>query len=412
MELFEYRGRTKRGDIMTGTIESPSQDAVASWLVSCGIAPISIHLKDDSAQKLPVWLQDILDRGAVTLRDRLLFTRQMFTMVRAGVPLIQALAGIQKSSKNKVMIRTLREIRTDLEKGSGFSAALARHPGIFNEYYVSMIRVGENSGQLEEMFRRLFDQLVFENQMQKKIKSALRYPTFVFIAIFIAVGILTMKVIPVFGEFFSKFGSELPVFTRILLDTSQFAQNYWWLVIGVIIGLVITFKTVTRSRLGRYRWDRFKLKIPVMGSIINKATLARFCRGLSTASKSGVPLVQAFTLISRVVDNAYFEERILGMRAGIERGESMTSAAQGAGIFSPLELQMISVGEETGDVDGMLGQVADIYQEEVEYEVQRLSETLEPIILLFIGVLVLVLLLGIFLPLSQLGMATKGGLNK
>lgn len=412
MELFEYRGRTKRGDIMTGTIESPSQDAVASWLVSCGIAPISIHLKDDEAQKLPVWLQNMLDIGAVKLRDLLLFTRQMYTMVRAGVPIIQALGGIQKSSANKVMIRTLREIRADLEKGSVLSAALARHPGIFSEYYVSMIRVGENSGQLEEMFSRMFDQLQFENQMQKKIKSALRYPTFVIIAICIAVGILTVKVIPVFGQFFNKFGSELPYFTKLLLGTSAFAQDYWWLVLGAIIAAIVGFKTVTKSKLGRYRWDRAKLKIPVIGSIIKKATLARFCRGLATASKSGVPLVQAFTLISRVVDNAYYEERILGMRAGIERGESMTSAAQGAGIFTPLELQMISVGEETGDVDGMLGQVADIYQEEVEYEVDRLSQTLEPIILVFVGILVLIMLLGIFLPLSQLGIATRGGLNK
>lgn len=411
MEVFEYKGRTKRGEVMTGAIESPSKDAVAAWLVSCGIAPITINLKDGGSQHLPPWLRTLLEQGAVSLRDRLLFTRQMFTMVRAGVPMIQSLGSIQKSSKNKVMIRTLREMRADLEKGSDLSTALSHHPAIFDDYYISMVRVGENSGQLEEIFRRLFDQLMFENQMTMKIKAALRYPTFVLAAIAIAVAILTVKVIPVFAEFFTQFGSKLPFFTRLLLDTSTFVQGYWWLLLGLFAGTFFLFKMTTRSGAGRYKWDRFKLKIPIMGSIIQKATLARFCRGLATASKSGVPLVQAFTLVSRVVDNAFYESRILTMRAGVERGESMANVAQSAGIFSPLELQMIAVGEETGDVDGMLAQVADIYQEEVDYEVSRLTESLEPIILVFLAGLVLVLLLGIFMPMWQLGAAVKGGAN-
>lgn len=410
MELFEYKGRTKRGEVMTGMIESPNEEAVASWLVSCGIAPISINLKEGGGLKLPAWLQALNERGTVSLRDRLLFTRQMFTMIRAGVPIIQALGSIQKSSKNPVMIRTLREIRADLEKGVDLSTAISHHPAIFDDYYVNMVRVGENSGQLEEMFRRLFDQLVFENHMSKKIKATMRYPMFVLIAIGIALAILTIKVIPVFADFFNDFGAELPLATKILIGTSNFAVNYWWLVLAAIFGAVFLFKTITSSGQGRYAWDRFKLRIPVMGSIIQKGTLARFCRGLSTASKSGVPLVQAYTLIARVVDNAYYEERILLMRAGIERGESMTSVAQGAGIFSPLELQMIAVGEETGDIDGMLSQVADIYQEEVEYEVERLNDSMEPILLGFVAILVLVLLLGIFMPMWKLGSVMKAGM--
>lgn len=410
MEVFEYKGRSKRGEIMTGSIESPSKDAVAEWLLTAGIAPIAITPQDEGSG--PDWWRNIKEAGTLNLRDKLLFTRQMYTMVKAGVPLVQALAGIQKSTKNPVMIKILRDIRADLEKGVVLSAAMARHPKVFDEYYVSMVRVGEDSGQLEEIFKRLFDQLVFENKMSKQIKSALRYPTFVVVAIAIAIAILTLKVIPVFATFFTKFKSELPWMTKLLLATSNFAVNYWWLVAGAIVLSIFAFHLYTRSGNGRYQWDKYKLQIPVAGIILQKATLARFCRSLSTAARSGVPLVQAFTLVSRVVDNAFYEVRILQMRSGVERGESILSVASAAGIFTPLELQMISVGEDTGDVEGMLAQVADIYNEEVEYEIGSLSETMQPILMTFMGALVLILMLGIFLPMWQMGAAVKGGLNK
>ena len=408
MEVFDYKGRSQRGEIMTGTIESPSKEAVVQWLLAAEISPISISVQRDTSQERPGWLQAILEVGALKLRDLLLFTRQMATMIKAGVPLIQAFVGIQKSTVNKAMARILREVRSDLERGAELSAALSRHPKFFDEYYVAMVRVGENSGKLEEIFQRLFRQIEFDAQMQKKIKSALRYPTFVLIAISIAVGILTIYVIPVFATFFDKFGATLPLMTKILLGASNFAVNYWWLVLGVIAGCVYGFKLFVGQPAGRYWWDRFKLRIPIAGGILQKATLARFCRALATASKSGVPLVQAFSLVSRVVNNAYYEERILTMSGGVERGESMLRVAQTAGIFTPLELQMIAVGEETGDIDGMLAKVADIYEEEVEYEIGRLSETMEPLIMAAMGVLVLILMLGIFLPMWQLGAAVKG----
>jgi MSHA biogenesis protein MshG len=407
MEVFEYKGRNNHGEIMTGTIESPSRDAVAQWLLTTGISPIAINLQRDSTRDLPAWLQRIMEGNALKLRDLLLFTRQMATLIKAGVPMIQSLASIQKSTFNKTLVRVLRSMRADLEKGADLSTALSQHPKFFSEYYVAMVRVGENSGQLEDVFRRLSAQIEFEDHMKKKIKSALRYPSFVLIAIAIAVGILTLFVIPVFATFFDKFGATLPLMTRILIGTSDFAVNYWWLVSGLIAGAVYGFKMFVGQRAGRYQWDRFKLRLPIAGNIIKKATLSRFCRALATASRSGVPLIQAFTLVSRVVDNAFYEDRILSMRAGIERGESMLRVSQAAGIFMPLELQMIAVGEETGDIDGMLAKVADTYQEDVEYDIARLSETMEPIVMLAMGVLVLILMLGIFLPMWQLGAAVR-----
>lgn len=409
MEVFEYKGRSKRGESMTGVIESPNEEAVVQWMIAAGIAPVSVRLQNDNAG--PAWFRRLKEAGWLRLRDKLLFTRQMYTMIKAGVPLIQALTGIQKSTQNPVMIRVLREIRADLERGTVLSVAMERHPNVFDEYYANMVRVGEDAGQLEEIFKRLFDQLVFENQMSMKIKSAMRYPTFVLLAIAIAIGIVTTMVIPVFAQFYTKFGSDLPPVTKILLATSDFSVNYWYVVVAAIVGAFYAFKLYTKSGNGRYKWDKNKLRLPVIGIIMEKATLARFCRSLSTAARSGVPLVQAFTLVSRVVDNKYYEERILLMRGAVERGESMLRAAQAAGIFTPLELQMISVGEATGDVEGMLAQVADIYNEEVEYEIGRLSETIQPILLAAMGALVLILMLGIFLPMWQLGGAVKGGLN-
>ncbi len=408
MEVFEYKGRNNHGEIMTGTIESPSRDAVAQWLLTTGISPITINLQSDSTRELPQWLQRIMESSTLKLRDLLLFTRQMATMIKAGVPMIQSLASIQKSTINKTLVRILRGMRADLEKGADLSTALAQHPKFFNEYYVAMVRVGENSGQLEEIFRRLSAQIEFEDHMKKKIKSALRYPSFVLIAIAIAVGILTLFVIPVFATFFDKFGATLPLMTQVLIVTSNFALNYWWFVLGIAAGCFYGFRLFISQRAGRYQWDKFKLRLPIAGNILKKATLSRFCRALSTASKSGVPLIQAFTLVSRVVDNAFYEDRILSMRAGIERGESMLRVSQAAGIFMPLELQMIAVGEETGDIDGMLAKVADIYQEDVEYDIARLSEAIEPIIMTALGILVLILMLGIFLPMWQLGAAVRG----
>ncbi len=401
MDTYQYKGRNKRGEVMQGAIESPNPRAVAAWMIAADISPIVIKLQP-SLKEQPQWLRALQGEGALTLVDLLLFTRQMGTMVKSGVPMLQSLESIQKSTTNKRLIEVLQAIRADLDKGVELSGAMARHPKFFGDYYVNMVRVGEGSGQLEEVFKRLFQQLEFDKHMKQKIKGAFRYPMFVMIAISIAIGIMTIFVIPVFAKVFSSMNVSLPFLTLFLLSVSGFAVKYWWAVLIAGMLAVYVFRQYTATPDGRYKWDKFKLKFPVIGSIMAKATIARFCRSFATASKSGVPIVQTFTLVARVVDNAFYEERILTMRSGVERGESMLRVAQSSGIFSPLELQMISVGEETGEIDAMLEQVANMYQDEVEYEVSRISESIEPILLAVMGVLVAILLLGIFMPLWDL----------
>jgi MSHA biogenesis protein MshG len=400
MPVFNYSGRNTRGEAMQGQVESQNPQAVASWMMTAGITPISIKALAEDTR--PEWLRRLNERSLTDV-DLLLLTRQMGTMVKSGVPMMQSLVAIQKSSSKPRLVRLLQALRDDLDKGLELSAAVAHHPKFFNEYYVNMVKVGEGSGRLEEIFRRLFTQLEFQKHMKQKIKGAVRYPTFVMTAIAIAVAILNLYVIPVFAKVYAGFKVALPPVTQLLIGASNFTVNYWWAMVAAVVLAVYAFRSWTGTREGRYTWDRYKLRIPIVGSIVVKATIARFALSLAVASKSGIPLMQAFTLVSRVVENAFYEQRILQMRDGVERGESMLRVAQSAGIFTPLELQMIGVGEETGEIDEMLEQIAKMYQDEVEYEVSRLSESLEPILLAGMAVLVLILLLGIFLPLWDLG---------
>ena len=402
MENFTYEGRNQRGELIKGKIESPNQQAVAQWMLGAGITPVMIR-PIPQAKPQPQWLTRLQGQGSLSPEELLLFTRQMGTMVKAGLPLLQALAGMQKSSTNIRLVALLAAVREDLDKGLELSTAMARHPKFFDEYYVSMIRVGEGAGQLEEIFVRLFAQLEFEREMKQKIKGALRYPTFVVIAISVAVGILTIFVIPVFAKVYASMKVQLPPLTRLLLAVSDFAVHFWWLVIVVIMTIIYGFRLYLKQPEGRYRWDKFKLKLPLIGSILSKAGIARFCLSFSIACRSGVPIDQAFTLVSKVVDNAFYERRINQMRDGITRGETMLRIAQSAGIFKAMELQMIAVGEATGEMEKMMEQVAQMYQDEVQYEVGRLGSAIEPILLAVMGGLVLVLMLGIFLPLWDLG---------
>ena len=402
MDNFIYEGRNQRGELIKGKIESPNQQAVAQWMQSAGITPVMIR-PIPQGKPQPQWLTRIQGQGSLSPEELLLFTRQMGTMVKAGLPLLQALAGMQKSSTNVRLVALLAAVREDLDKGLELSTAMAHHPAFFDDYYVSMIRVGEGAGQLEEIFVRLFAQLEFEREMKQKIKGALRYPTFVVIAISVAVGILAIFVIPVFAKVYASMKVQLPPLTRLLLAVSDFAVHFWWLVIVVIMTAIYGFRLYLKQPEGRYRWDKFKLRLPLIGSILSKAGIARFCLSFSIACRSGVPIDQAFTLVSKVVDNAFYERRINQMRDGITRGETMLRIAQSAGIFKAMELQMIAVGEATGEMEKMMEQVAQMYQEEVQYEVGRLGSAIEPILLAVMGGLVLVLMLGIFLPLWDLG---------
>ena len=337
--------------------------------------------------------------------DLMWFSRQMHSLLKSGVPIMRALAGLQESSQNPTFAAMLQSLRESLDSGRELSIAMRLHPDVFSPFYISMVQVGEMTGMLDQIFLRLYEHLEFEKEMNENIRGAMRYPIFVMIAMAIAVVIVNIFVIPAFVKVFEGFHTELPLMTRILIAFSNFMVTFWPLLLAMLIGGVIGFRAYVATPLGKYKWDKNKFRIPIAGKIILKGTLARFARSLALAFKSGIPVVQGLNVVGMVVDNAFMRTRIEQMRDGVERGESILRTATAAGILTPTVLQMIAVGEETGDLDGQMFEVADMYQREVEYEVKTLSQQIEPILIVALGILVLILALGIFLPIWDLGKA-------
>ncbi|MFD2452616.1 type II secretion system F family protein [Ideonella paludis] len=335
--------------------------------------------------------------------DLLLFSRQLNILMRSGVPILRALAGLTESATNVAMKNTLTEVRRSLESGLDLSTSLMSHPKVFDTFYVSMVRVGEMTGRLDDIFIRLFKHIEFEQFMRQQVKAALRYPSFVMIAMFVAVGVINAFVIPAFATVFKGFNAELPWMTKLLLATSEFTVNYWWIILGAIAAMVFLFQRWVATKAGKFIWDRTKLNIPVAGKIVRKAMLSRFARSFALALKSGVPVAQALGVVAATVENSYISHKVEGIRESVERGETILRSAALSGIFTPVVLQMIAVGEETGAIDELMEEVADLYTNEVEYELKTLGAQIEPIMIVFMGILVLILAMGVFLPVWDLG---------
>jgi MSHA biogenesis protein MshG len=407
MAVFAYRGRNAAGDLQQGTLEGDDSVAIADQLIKQGITPTEIKPsgKVSAAAVSGLSLWQIFNEKKVDTVELMLFSRQMHTLLKAGVPIMRALAGLQESTQNPAFTAILQSLRESLDSGRELSAAMRLHPKVFSAFYVSMVQVGEMTGMLDETFMRLYGHLEFEKQMNENIRSALRYPMFVMIAMAIAIVIVNIFVIPAFAKVFAGFNTELPLMTRMLMSFSNFMVDYWALLSALIIGAVVGFRKFVNTTDGRYRWDKYKLEIPIAGKIILKSTLARFARSLALAFKSGIPILQGLSVVSLVVDNAYMRGRIEQMRDGVERGESILRTAVASEVFNSTVLQMIAVGEESGDMDGLMFEIAGMYEREVEYEVKTLAQQIEPIMIVALGILVLILALGIFLPMWDLGKA-------
>ena len=403
---FAYTGRSREGAV-NGMLEAASANAVADALVARGVTPLTIKQTTDGPRatsgepprfSLSRWMQP-----RVTPVDLMLFSRQLHTLLKAGVPILRALAGLQESASNERLKQTLQQVRQSLGSGLDLSMSLAQNSGVFDGFYVALVRVGEMTGQLEEVFMRLFHHIEFEIFMGQQIKSALRYPMFVMAAMAVGMMVINVMVIPAFATVFKSFGAELPLATRILMATSEFTINYGWLLVAAsAVGMWLMRRWIATND-GRLTWDRFKLRLPLAGKIIRKGMLARFARSLALSLKSGVPIEQALSIVAQTVENAYLSKKIEGMRESVERGESILRAAAATGVFTPIVLQMISVGEESGAIDDLMNEVGDLYTNEVQYELKTLGQQIEPIMIIFLGFMVLVLALGVFLPVWDLG---------
>jgi len=401
MPFFSYKGRNDKGELVKGTLEGQDRNAVAKQLLSLGITPVEIVPRSAPAAGSNLSINLFEER--IEPLDIMMFSRQMYTLLKAGIPIMSALNGLLSSTRNQALAKVIAEIRSSLDSGRELSAALNLHPKVFNGFYVSMIRVGETTGMLDKVFLRLFEHIEFEKFMREQIKAALRYPSFVVMAMAVAIVVVNIFVIPAFAKVFQNLGAELPLMTRILLNFSNFMVSSWPYLLTGFAGSALLFRSYIASDKGRYQWDSFKLNSPIAGPIVHKATMARFARSFALSSKSGVPIMSALSLVAQTVDNDFIAHKVEQMRFGVERGETILRTATNAGVFNPLVLQMIAVGEESGALDDLMEEIAEMYQRDVEYEIKNLGAKIEPIMIVFLGVLVLILALGIFLPIWDLG---------
>ena len=411
MPQFSYAGKSAQGGPLKGIIEAASAQAAAQALLSQNIVPISIEetKKVSGTNNSSGFDIGSLLEQKVGLDEMIIFSRQMYSLLKAGIPIIRAIKGLSENASHKRFQEILKDIADQLEQGRSLSSAMVKYEKVFTRLTISVVVVGENTGKLDDVFLQLALYFEREQETRKRIQSSLRYPTFVLIALAIAMFILNLFVVPVFTQMFERFDTELPIMTRVLIGTSNFFVNYWWLILIVLIATIISVKQYVNSTNGRLKWDKFKLKLPVVGSIIERSLLARYSRSFSMILRAGVPLTAGLSLTADAVDNAHMQMRIKAMRQGIEKGDSLLRVSKNSELFSTLVLQMIAVGEETGRLEQLLEESADYYEREVDFDLKSLTAKIEPILIGFVAVMVLILALGIFTPMWNMMSAVKGG---
>ncbi|PWW13069.1 MULTISPECIES: type II secretion system F family protein [Pseudidiomarina] len=408
MASYSYRGRDGQGQLVQGVLEASSENTAAEALLRRGITPIQLKIgAAANADKADKKSSNSLFQRKISTDDLIVFTRQMYALTKAGIPLLRAIQGLADNTSNRRLGAVLHEVVDQLERGRQLSSAMAAHPKVFPRLLVAIVHVGENTGQLEEAFMQLSEYLQKEQETRKQVKTALRYPTFIIITLVIAMFVLNIFVIPTFANMFSRFDVELPLSTRILIGTSNFFVNWWP---ALLLGIAVTTIAATRyvkTPSGEMKWDYFKVKLPLVGDIIFRSLLSRFSRSFAVMLKAGVPLTQGLSLVADAVDNRWMGKKINDMRRNIERGESLSRVSRSSELFTPLVLQMIQVGEETGRVDEMLHEVADYYEREVDYDLKSLTAKIEPIMLIVVAVMISVMALGIFTPMWDMMNAYK-----
>ncbi len=424
MPHFQYSGRDSNGALVSGSVDASSSEEVAALLFGDRVTPIEISEAEKKKAsrkrrqpKKSVLGEDasfidranaFLARNRVEIDELIMFSRQMYSLTKAGLPLDRAIKGLKSSLTNPLFQAILDDVIVSLEGGTTLAGALGNHPNVFSELFLSLVHVGENTGRLELAFKEIGHYLELEKKTRKKVKSATRYPIFVLVAMAVALAVITVFVIPVFRDAFEAFNAELPWQTQVLMNTSDFVINYWPdILLGIFLS-VFGFISWRNSEKGRLDWDERKLKFPIVGQVLERIALGRFARSFSLVMNAGVPIVQGLYVVSGAVGNAFVSKNIDKMKEGVERGESLYVTATNTGMFSPLVLQMIAVGEESGQVDELLNEVADFYDAEVEYDIDRLGDAIEPILIVFIAGLVLILALGVFLPIWDLNTTVNG----
>ena len=402
MPNFAYTAReTATGREIRNTLEAQSEQAAIAALLNRNL--LVVEIKEKMAKRGQT------HGGRVQLADLVMFTRQLATMVDAGIAIVQALQALAEQTPNKVMRDTIKDVCSRVEAGESFSEALIRHPKSFNRLYVSMVHAGEKGGLLAEILARLATYLENSERLRKKVKTALMYPTVVTVVAIVITIFLLVKVIPTFKEVYSGFGAKLPGPTEFLITLSEFLQHYlFYCVIGV--GLAIWgWLYYIKTKKGREFWDTQRIKLPIFGSIAHKICLARFTRTLASLVRSGVPILEVLQIVSQTVGNVLMEKSIKSAASDIERGDGIATALSKHPVFPTMIIRMLSAGEQTGNIDNMLERVADFLDEEIETTLSGLMSLIEPLLIVFLGVVIGGMVVCMFLPIFNLANIVNGG---
>jgi MSHA biogenesis protein MshG len=408
MPLFVYQGRDHLGNLKKDERTSPTADALGAQLINEGITPISIKLKSKSRDWNKIQIGTLFEEK-VSTDDLGMLSRQIYTLAKTGVPLPNALRQLSKGTKNHLLAEALNGIVDYLEGGQDIASAMLNYPKVFTPLMISMVRVGQSSGRLAEAFLQISEYLEFEGSSVKNIKTALRYPTLVVIAMIAAIILINVLVIPAFARVFLQAKIELPLPTRILIVTSHFFTQYWIYILVFIVSFTAYVLWYVKTEKGRYNWDRLMLHLPLFGKLLKRIFLLRFVQTFATILDSGVPLIEGIELSAQAVNNEFIRRKILSMRESIERGNSLTLAAASTDLFTPMEIQILGVSEETGELSSMLRQIADFYRREVDYDMRKISDTIEPALIVLLSGVILILALAVYLPIWNMAQVAKIG---
>jgi len=396
MPNFKYRVRDRSGKAMAGTIDAPNFQMAGDRLFQLGYFPIKV---EEEGKRVPLNLSDLWQRfQQVRAEEMIFFSQQLSTLYKAGVPLLTGLTSLAEQSENKKMKAMLKTISQQVEKGSTLFEAMGKYPEVFTPVYVNMIRAGETSGMLGQSLDRFVTLADREMRTRQRVKEATRYPKIVILSLTIAFGVLIAFVIPRFAEVFSRFNTPLPLPTRVMIGVNHVFHTYWYIVLAALFGIPFLIRHYIRTPQGRYLWDRFKIRMPVFGPLFLKIALSRFAYIFVMLNRSGIPILQTLEITSSTIDNVILSQSIDGIGKKVREGSSLTDAMSESGRFTPLVIQMLSVGESSGTLDEMLMRVTEYYDIEVENSIKKLSTYVEPTLTLFLGVVVLFLALAVFLP--------------
>lgn len=400
MPVYVWEGRARDGRVNRGEMEAPNEDTVVSELRSQQIVATRVKKKARDIKLFALGKK-------VKIKSVVLFSRQFATMIDAGLPLVQCLDILASQQDNPTFKRVLSEVKADVSAGSSLARALAKHPAVFDELYVSLVAAGETGGILDTILNRLSTYLEKSMRIRRRVKGALMYPLVVLTVALIATTVLLLFVIPVFGEMFKEFGSELPGPTQVIVSLSDFIRNNFILIILFIIGAVLAIRAALRTKQGREAWDRFSLKMPIFGELLRKNAVAKFTRTLGTMISSGVPILDSLEIVAKTSGNKVIEHAVMKTRDRIAEGKTIAEPLSETGVFPPMVVQMITVGEATGALDVMLSKIADFYEDEVDATVDTLSTLIEPIMIVLLGGLVGGMLIAMYLPIFKLASVMK-----